>query len=88
MNEAEGELQKNWQEEANCSGVDPNLFFPEQGASSRDAKEICAGCIVRLECLDYALTHREKAGIWGGETERGRRRILKNRALAARKVTE
>ena len=44
-----------WQERANCLGVDPDLFFPERGASTREAKGVCKGCEVRLECLEYAL---------------------------------
>ena len=43
-----------WQERANCLGVDPDLFFPERGASTREAKGVCKGCEVRLECLEYA----------------------------------
>ncbi len=77
----------NWQDEANCLGVDPDLFFPERGASTREAKEICRGCVVRLECLKYALTNGEKFGIWGGLSERERRRLRRQRALAARNVT-
>mgnify|MGYP000160797370 CR=1 FL=1 len=71
----------------NRLGVDPDLFFPERGASTREAKEVCRGCIVRLECLEYALTNGEKFGIWGGLSERERRRLRRQRALAARKVT-
>ncbi|MFN8021828.1 MAG: WhiB family transcriptional regulator [Acidimicrobiales bacterium] len=86
--DAEQELiEKNWQDEANCLGVDPDLFFPERGASTREAKEVCRGCVVRLECLEYALTNGEKFGIWGGLSERERRRLRRQRALAARKVT-
>ncbi len=44
-----------WQDQANCLGVDPDLFFPERGASTREAKEVCRGCEVRQQCLDYAL---------------------------------
>jgi hypothetical protein len=50
----------NWQDEANCLGVDPDLFFPERGASTREAKEVCRGCVVRLDCLEYALSNGEK----------------------------
>ena len=71
-----------WQERANCLGVDPDLFFPERGASTREAKGVCKGCEVRLECLEYALAHGEKFGIWGGLSERERRRV--RRALAWR----
>ena len=86
--DAEQELiEKNWQDEANCLGVDPDLFFPERGASTREAKEVCRGCVVRLECLEYALTNGEKFGIRGGLSERERRRLRRQRALAARRVT-
>src|SRR3954471_5184658 len=73
-----------WQDYANCLGVDPDLFFPERGASTREAKEVCRGCVVREECLEYALTNGEKFGIWGGMSERERRRIRRQRALAGR----
>ena len=76
--------ERRWQEEANCLGVDPDLFFPERGASTREAKEVCRGCVVRLECLEYALANGEKFGIWGGMSERERRRIRRARALARR----
>ncbi len=71
-----------WQEYANCLGVDPDLFFPERGASTREAKEVCRGCVVRDDCLEYALTNGEKFGIWGGMSERERRRIRRQRAIA------
>jgi WhiB family redox-sensing transcriptional regulator len=73
---------RTWQDYANCLGVDPDLFFPERGASTREAKEVCRGCIVRAQCLEYALTNSEKFGIWGGMSERERRRIRRQRALA------
>ena len=73
-----------WQDYANCLGVDPDLFFPERGASTREAKEVCRGCVVREECLEYALANGEKFGIWGGMSERERRRIRRARALARR----
>jgi WhiB family redox-sensing transcriptional regulator len=75
---------RGWQEFANCLGVDPDLFFPERGASTREAKEVCRGCIVRAECLEYALENGEKFGIWGGLSERERRRLRRARALARR----
>jgi WhiB family transcriptional regulator, redox-sensing transcriptional regulator len=76
--------EKSWQDEANCLGVDPDLFFPERGASTREAKEVCRGCVVREDCLEFALTNGEKFGIWGGMSERERRRIRRARALARR----
>jgi len=75
---------RSWQDFANCLGVDPDLFFPERGASTREAKEVCRGCVVREECLEYALANGEKFGIWGGMSERERRRIRRQRALARR----
>ena len=73
---------KSWQNYANCLGVDPDLFFPERGASTREAKEVCRGCVVSEDCLEYALSNSEKFGIWGGMSERERRRIRRQRALS------
>jgi len=78
------EGERRWQEEANCLGVDPDLFFPERGASTREAKAVCRGCEVRGDCLEYALAHGEKFGIWGGLSERERRRVRRQRALERR----
>ncbi|MGZ4712361.1 MAG: WhiB family transcriptional regulator [Acidimicrobiia bacterium] len=80
--------ERRWQERANCLGVDPDLFFPERGASTREAKGVCAGCEVRLDCLEYALCNGEKFGIWGGLSERERRRLRRQRALARRAAAE
>jgi WhiB family transcriptional regulator, redox-sensing transcriptional regulator len=76
-----GPAERRWQEQANCLGVDPDLFFPERGASTKEAKAVCRGCEVRAECLEYALSHGEKFGIWGGLSERERRRVRRQRAL-------
>lgn len=65
---------------ANCLGVGSELFFPEQGASAKDAKVVCQGCVVREQCLEYALVNGEKFGIWGGLGERERRRIRRQQA--------
>jgi WhiB family redox-sensing transcriptional regulator len=78
------EAERGWQERANCLGVDPDLFFPERGASTREAKEVCRGCVVREDCLEFALVNGEKFGIWGGLSERERRRLRRARALARR----
>jgi len=64
-----------WQEEALCAQTDPEAFFPEKGGSTREAKRICVGCTVKAECLEYALGHDERFGIWGGLSERERRRL-------------
>jgi WhiB family transcriptional regulator, redox-sensing transcriptional regulator len=71
--EDEGAL--GWQERALCAQTDPEAFFPEKGGSTRDAKKICTGCEVRSECLSYALANDERFGIWGGLSERERRRL-------------
>ena len=73
---------ESWQMFANCLGVDPDLFFPERGASTKEAKSVCQGCVVREDCLEYALANGEKFGIWGGLSERERSRIRRQRALA------
>ncbi len=72
-----------WQDYANCRGADADLFFPERGASTRRAKSICRACEVRVECLEYAIANSEKFGIWGGLSERERRRIRRERMIAA-----
>ncbi len=64
-----------WQERALCAQTDPEAFFPEKGGSTREAKQMCTRCEVRDECLDYALAHDERFGIWGGTSERERRRL-------------
>ncbi|SFE25612.1 transcription factor WhiB [Actinopolyspora alba] len=71
----EAEEDQDWQERALCAQTDPEAFFPEKGGSTREAKRICAGCEVRSECLEYALEHDERFGIWGGLSERERRRL-------------
>lgn len=64
-----------WIARANCRGVDPELFFPERGASTREPKAVCRECEVRRECLTMAMNTGERHGIWGGMSERERRRL-------------
>lgn len=64
-----------WQADALCAQTDPESFFPEKGGSTREAKKICAACDVRAECLEYALQNDERFGIWGGLSERERRKL-------------
>lgn len=66
-----------WQERALCAQTDPESFFPEKGGSTREAKRVCLTCEVRAECLEYALGHDERFGIWGGLSERERRKLKK-----------
>ncbi|MDX1690512.1 MAG: WhiB family transcriptional regulator [Acidimicrobiia bacterium] len=72
-----------WQDDANCKGANADLFFPERGASTRTAKAICGECRVRAECLDFAIETGEKFGIWGGMSERERRKVRRERQAAA-----
>ena len=67
-----------WQERALCAQTDPEAFFPEKGGSTREAKKVCLSCDVRGECLEYALANDERFGIWGGLSERERRRLKKS----------
>ena len=69
-----------WQDRALCAQTDPEAFFPEKGGSTREAKRVCTSCEVRAECLEYALANDERFGIWGGLSERERRK-LKRRAV-------
>lgn len=71
-----------WQDEASCLGMDPELWFPERGASSREAKEVCRGCPVAAVCLAYAMANHITHGVWGGLSERERRRIRRANRLA------
>ena len=66
-----------WQERSLCAQTDPESFFPEKGGSTRDAKKVCQTCPVKTECLEYALAHDERFGIWGGMSERERRKLKK-----------
>ena len=66
-----------WQADSLCAQTDPEAFFPEKGGSTRDAKKICSGCEVRDQCLEYALSNDERFGIWGGLSERERRKLRK-----------
>ena len=70
-----------WQEKALCAQTDPEAFFPEKGGSTREAKRVCSSCEVRAECLEYALENDERCGIWGGLSERERRRMRRSQAI-------
>lgn len=73
-----------WMQAANCAGLDSQLFFPERGESVKEAKAVCAACVVKEACLAYALAGPEKHGIFGGLSERERRRIRIARNTATR----
>ena len=69
--------------EAKCRGRAPQDFFPSDGVGVDQARRICADCPVKAPCLEYALTYRIDHGVWGGASERERRRILRRRRLEA-----
>ena len=77
LDELFGAVEQEWQDQALCAQTDPEAFFPEKGGSTREAKRVCLSCEVRGECLEYALANDERFGIWGGLSERERRRIKK-----------
>lgn len=74
-----------WQVDANCKDADPDIFFPERGASTKKAKELCNSCKAQEHCLEYAIVNAEKFGIWGGLSERERRKIRKSRGLTRKR---
>ncbi|HYZ99712.1 MAG TPA: WhiB family transcriptional regulator [Acidimicrobiales bacterium] len=71
-----------WMERGNCAHESPTTFFPSDGVGVEIARRICASCPVKELCLEYALANRIDHGVWGGCSERERRRILKRRRLA------
>jgi WhiB family redox-sensing transcriptional regulator len=72
-----------WRKQAACRGIDPEVFYPETDEQAEEAKAVCATCPVRQACLEHALAHREREGVWGGTTERERRRIHRQRRRSA-----
>lgn len=68
-----------WQAQGECLGAEPNIFFPERGQSTEPAKAICALCVVREECLEYALDNNIQQGVFGGMSGRERRQIRRLR---------
>jgi WhiB family redox-sensing transcriptional regulator len=72
-----------WRQYARCLGVDPELFYPTSDEHADVAKAICMVCPVREPCLEHAITAREKQGVWGGLTERERRRMIRQRRKSA-----
>lgn len=73
--------RQEWRARAACLGVDTEIFFHD---STYAAKAVCRTCVVREECLEYALVNREKFGVWGGRSERERRRMRRARRLPPR----
>jgi WhiB family redox-sensing transcriptional regulator len=73
-----------WMLRALCRDAAPGAFFPSDGVGVERARHVCAGCPVQAECLEYALEFRIDHGVWGGCSERERRRILRQRRITAR----
>lgn len=69
-----------WQERGLCNQTDPEAFFPEKGGSTKYAKRICSLCEVKADCLEFALAKDERFGVWGGLSERERRKIRRGGA--------
>jgi WhiB family transcriptional regulator, redox-sensing transcriptional regulator len=76
-------LTTSWRDQAACRGLDPDIFYPSSDEDADVAKSICAMCPVREACLEYALANRERDGVWGGATERERRRMIRQRRKSA-----
>ena len=76
-------MNANWRNRAACRGIDPDIFFPVTDEEAEPAKAICNVCPVREACLEFALAAREREGVWGGATERERRRIVRQRRKTA-----
>ena len=74
-------MDTDWMEEGKCKDLNPSIFFPSDGVGVQVAQKICAGCPVVDECLEYALVERVDHGVWGGKSERERRRILRRRRV-------
>jgi WhiB family transcriptional regulator, redox-sensing transcriptional regulator len=72
-----------WRQLGACRGLEPSIFYPDDEDEALEAKDVCAQCGVRVACLEYALQVREKSGVWGGATERERRRMIRQRRRTA-----
>lgn len=72
-----------WRQRAACRGVDAHIFYPVTDEEAEEAKAVCLGCSVRQACLEWALANREHDGVWGGATERERRRMIRQRRRTA-----
>ncbi len=72
-------MDTQWMADGKCRQVPPATFFPRDGLGVQAAQRVCAECPVTDACLEYALAHRIDHGVWGGRSERERRRILRRR---------
>jgi WhiB family redox-sensing transcriptional regulator len=76
-------MDTDWMDKGLCRQVAPSTFFPNDGVGVDVARRICGTCPVQAPCLEYALVERIDHGVWGGASERERRRILKRRRQEA-----
>lgn len=77
-------MKQTWRQHGACRGIDPEVFYPLDDDQDADAaKEVCAQCQVRQACLEFALATSERDGVWGGATERERRRMIRQRRRSA-----
>lgn len=76
-------MENEWMQVGLCKSVPPSTFFPSDGVGVEQARKICAECPVKAPCLEYALFNRIDHGVWGGTSERERRRILRQRRIDA-----
>ncbi len=76
-------MNSSWRQRAACRGLDPDIFYPVSDEEADEAKAVCAECPVRQTCLEHALANREHDGVWGGATERERRRLVRQRRKSA-----
>jgi len=76
-------MNQAWRQHAACRGVDPEVFYPVSDDEAETPKAICGACSARHGCLDWALTNKERDGVWGGATEKERRRMLRQRRKTA-----
>lgn len=72
-------MNTDWMAQGKCRELPPAVFFPSDGLGVQAAQRICADCPVSDACLEYALANRIDHGVWGGRSERERRRILRRR---------
>jgi len=77
-------MNNSWMSEGDCASQPPEFFFPSDGVGVELAKKVCANCAVKEQCLEYALRNRIDHGVWGGASERQRRRLIKQRRASRR----
>ena len=81
-------MDMSWRQRGACRGLDPDVFYPSSDEESGEAKGICGSCVVRESCLEYALRNHIAHGVWGGASERERRRIARRRRLESGRLAE